>query len=138
MRCLPPWSSHSRPSRACWEDTLQEVPDFIGSEEQKQVRIRCTPESRHCGARVTRPLCAKSGHWPQSSIVTASSPFAAIKVTCNHRQDRRGREVRSLSRAFRLKTGQIEDIDERNEGITCSRRRCRRMRAQGCAEYTQA
>jgi hypothetical protein len=28
------WSSHGLPSRACWEDTLQKVPDFIGSEEK--------------------------------------------------------------------------------------------------------
>ena len=44
-------SSHSRPSRACWEDTLQKVSDFIGLEEQKRGRIRCIPESGHGSAR---------------------------------------------------------------------------------------
>ena len=40
-------SSHSLPNRARWEDTLQEVPYFIGLEEQKRGRICCTPESGH-------------------------------------------------------------------------------------------
>ena len=40
-------SSHSLPSRGSWEDTLQEVPDFIGSDEQKSRSVRFTPESGH-------------------------------------------------------------------------------------------
>jgi len=32
-------SSHGLPSQTCWEDTLQKVPDFVGSKERKRVRI---------------------------------------------------------------------------------------------------
>jgi hypothetical protein len=38
--------------------------------------------------------------------------------------------------ALSLKTGQIQDIDKRNEGIARRSRHCAKMRAQGCAEYT--
>ena len=63
-------SSHGLPNRGRWEDTLQKVPDFIRSKEGKQGRIRCTPESGHCGARLACPLCAISGLMHRSKTIS--------------------------------------------------------------------
>ena len=52
-------SSHSRPSRACREDTLQKVPDFIESKEGKQGRIRYPRKRTWISTAVMSALCQK-------------------------------------------------------------------------------
>jgi hypothetical protein len=43
---LRPWSSHSLPSRACWEDTLQEVSDFYWSRKAEAAPYTLYPRKR--------------------------------------------------------------------------------------------
>ena len=74
----PHGSSHALPSRACWEDALQKVPDLIGADAGNPALIRCTPESGHVQCNSVCLLCANSGTACSAAKVRYSISSSAI------------------------------------------------------------
>ena len=66
-------SSHNLPSKVCWEDTFQKVPDFIGAGAEKPCPIRFAPESGH-----------STLSWKRFSVQAEYRPLAHLAAIEHH------------------------------------------------------